>query len=65
MEIVLAIIVLLIPFLVLYKLYEPKIDIVVRPEETVVLLWYTQYITGFPKERTFKILFTLKKIILK
>lgn len=65
MEIVLAITVLLIPFFVLYKLYEPRIDIVVRPKERVVLLWYTPYITEFPGERTFKILFTIKKVTLK
>lgn len=60
MDIILIIIALLIPFLVSYKMYEPKIDIVVHPTKKEVLLWYNLFVDGCPTgKRTYKKLFTI------
>lgn len=60
MDIVITILVLLIPFFVSYKMYEPRIDVVVQPTKKVVLLWYNLYMDGYPTgKRTYKKLFTL------
>lgn len=60
MDVVITILVLLIPFFVSYKLYEPRIDVVVQPTKKVVLLWYNLYVDGYPTgKRTYKKLFTL------
>ena len=43
-----------------YKIYEPKIDIVVQPKRKVVLLWYNLYIDNkFTGKRAYKKLFTI------
>lgn len=60
MNTILIILVLLIPIYIAYKLYEPKIDIVVYPSKKVVLLWYNLFYGGYPTgKRTYKKLFTL------
>lgn len=60
MDIVITILVLLIPFFVSYKMYEPRIDVVIQPTKKVVLLWYNLYVDGYPTgKRTYKRLFTL------
>lgn len=60
MDVILTILVLLIPFYVLYKMYEPRIEIVVQPTKKVVLLWYNLFVNGYPTgERTYKKLFTI------
>lgn len=60
MDVVITILVLPIPFFVSYKLYEPRIDVVVQPTKKVVLLWYNLYVDGYPTgKRTYKKLFTL------
>ena len=60
MDIILIIIALLISFLVSYKMYEPKIDIVVYPTKKEVLLWYNLFVDGYPTgKRTYKKLFTI------
>lgn len=43
-----------------YKIYEPRIDIVIQPKKKVVLLWYNLYIDNkFTGKRTYKKLFTV------
>lgn len=43
-----------------YKIYEPKIDIVIQPKKKVVLLWYNLYIDNkFTGKRAYKKLFTV------
>lgn len=60
MNIVICILLLLIPFWVSYKMYEPRIDVVVQPKRKVVLLWYNLFVDGYPiGKRTYKKLFTL------
>ena len=60
MDIVITILVLLIPFYVVYKMYNPRIDVVVQPKQKVVLLWYNLYVNGYPTgKRTYKKLFTI------
>ena len=60
MDIVIVILVLLIPFIVSYKMYEPRIDIVVQSPKKVVLLWYNLYVDGYPTgKRIYKKLFTI------
>lgn len=60
MDITITILVLLIPFFVSYKMYEPRIDVVIQPTKKVVLLWYNLYVDGYPTgKRTYKKLFTL------
>ena len=60
MNIIIAILVLLIPFFVSYKMYEPRIGVVVQPTKKLVLLWYNLYEDGYPTgKRTYKKLFTL------
>ncbi len=60
MNVVIIILVLFIPFLILYKMYEPRIDVAIQPTEKAVLLWYNLYVEGYPTgKRTFKKLFTL------
>lgn len=60
MDVILTILVLLIPFYVLYKMYEPRIEIVVQPTKKVVLLWYNLFVNGYPTgKRTYKKLFTI------
>ena len=60
MDVVITILVLLIPFFVSYKMYEPRVDVVVHPTKKVVLLWYNLYVDGYPTgKRTYKKLFTL------
>ena len=60
MDVILTILVLLIPFYVLYKMYEPRIEIVVQPTKKVVLLRYNLFVNGYPTgKRTYKKLFTI------
>ena len=60
MDIVITILVLLIPFYVAYKMYNPRIDVVVQPKQKVVLLWYNLYVNGYPTgKRAYKKLFTI------
>lgn len=61
MDIIVLILVLLIPLFATYKLYEPRIDVVVHPKEKLVLLWYNLFDEGYPTgKRGYKKLFTLK-----
>nr|DAI45614.1 MAG TPA: hypothetical protein [Bacteriophage sp.] len=60
MDAILTILILLIPFYALYKMYEPRIEVVVHPTEKVVFLWYNLFVNGYPTgERIFKKLFTI------
>lgn len=60
MDIIICILVLLIPFWVSYKMYEPRIDVVVQPKRKVVLLWYNLFVDGYPTgRRAYKKLLTL------
>lgn len=60
MDIIICILVLLIPFWVSYRMYEPRIDVVVQPKRKVVLLWYNLFVDGYPTgRRAYKKLFTL------
>lgn len=60
MDIVICILLLLIPFWVSYKMYEPRIDVVMQPKRKVVLLWYNLFVDGYPiGKRTYKKLLTL------
>ena len=60
MDIVITILVLLIPLYVAYKMYEPRIDVVMQSKQKVVLLWYNVYVDGHPTgERAYKKLFTI------
>lgn len=62
-QIVITSLLLLMVLYIPYKIYEPKIDIVIQPKKKVVLLWYNLYIdnkiTGFTGKRTYKKLFTI------
>lgn len=60
MDVIILILALLIPFFVSYRMYEPRIDVVIQPTKKVVLLWYNLYVDGYPTgKRTYKKLFTL------
>lgn len=60
MDVIILILALLIPFFVSYRMYEPRIDVVIQPTKKVVLLWYNLYVDGYPtRKRTYKKLFTL------
>lgn len=48
MDIVVLILVLLIPVVVSYKMYEPRVDVITHPTKKIVLLWYNLYSDGFP-----------------
>lgn len=62
-QIVITSLLLLMVLYIPYKIYEPKIDIVIQPKKKVVLLWYNLYIdnkiTGFTGKRAYKKLFTI------
>lgn len=61
MDILVIILLLSIPFIVSYKIYEPRIDIVLQPKKRVILLWYNLFIDGYPTgKRAYKKLFTLQ-----
>lgn len=60
MDVIILILALLIPFFVSYRMYEPRIDVVIQPTKKVVLLWYNLYVDGYPTgKRTYKKLFTV------
>ena len=59
-QIVITSLLLLMVLYIPYKIYEPKIDIVIQPKKKVVLLWYNLYIDNkFTGKRTYKKLFTV------
>ena len=59
-QIVITSLLLLMVLYIPYKIYEPKIDIVVQPKKKVVLLWYNLYIDNkFTGKRAYKKLFTI------
>lgn len=59
-QIVITSLLLLMILYIPYKIYEPKIDIVIQPKKKVVLLWYNLYIDNkFTGKRAYKKLFTI------
>lgn len=57
--VIISLLLLMVPYIP-YKIYEPKIDIVVQPKRKVVLLWYNLYIDNkFTGKRAYKKLFTV------
>lgn len=59
-QIVITSLLLLMVLYIPYKIYEPKIDIVIQPKKKVVLLWYNLYIDNkFTGRRAYKKLFTI------
>lgn len=59
-QIVITSLLLLMVLYIPYKIYEPKIDIVVQPKKKVVLLWYNLYIDNkITGRRAYKKLFTV------
>ena len=62
-QIVITSLLLLMVLYIPYKIYEPKIDIVIQPKKKVVLLWYNLYIdnkvTGYTGKSAYKQLLTI------
>ena len=59
-QIVITSLLLLMVLYIPYKIYEPRIDIVIQPKKKVVLLWYNLYIDNkFTGKRAYKKLFTI------
>ena len=58
MEVLITIMLLSLPLIVLYDMYDPSIDVVAQSKGHIVLLWYNEYEDGYyTGKRTYKKLF--------
>lgn len=60
MEVIIFFILFITPIIWAYKFYEPRLDVVISPNNKVVLLWYNSWDDLYNYKRTYKKLFVIK-----